>query len=112
MKMIIAVIPHHKLDDLQQELEKVDVTRMTIFDVRGFGQQKGHKEIFRAQEVSVKFVNKLEIQIAVNDKFAKVTVDTIQKVCYTGNPGDGKIFVLPLEETYRISTKESGSTAI
>jgi nitrogen regulatory protein PII len=112
MKMIIAVIPHHKLDELQQELEKVDVTRMTIFDVRGFGQQKGHKEIFRAQEVSVKFVNKLEVQIAVNDKFAKVTVDTIIKVCYTGNPGDGKIFVLPLEETHRISTKESGSSAI
>lgn len=112
MKFIIAIVPHHKLDELQTELEKEDVTRMTIMDVRGFGRQKGHKEIFRGQEVAVKFVNKLEIQIAVNDKFAQKTVETIKKVCYSGKAGDGKIFVLPLEETYRISTKESGGEAI
>lgn len=112
MKFVIAVIPHHKLEELKTELAKVDVTRMTIMDVRGYGRQKGHKEVFRGQEIMINFVNKLEVQIAVNDEFLKPTVDTILKVCYSGQAGDGKIFVLPLEETHRISTKETGKTAI
>ncbi|EHQ04567.1 MAG: P-II family nitrogen regulator [Leptonema illini] len=112
MKMVIAIIPHHKLDEVQVELEKVDVTRMTLMDVRGFGRQKGHKEIFRGQEVQVKFVNKLMIMIACNDDFVKPTTDTIQKVCFSGKPGDGKVFVLPLEEVFRISTREMGGAAI
>lgn len=112
MKFIIAVIQHHKIDELKQELAKVDVTRMTVMDVRGYGRQKGHKEIFRGQEVNINFVNKLELQIAVNDEFVKPTVDTINKVCFSGQAGDGKIFVLPLDETYRISSKEAGKTAI
>ncbi|MBX7056536.1 MAG: P-II family nitrogen regulator [Leptospirales bacterium] len=112
MKFVIAIVPHHKLEELKDELAKVDVTRMTIMDVRGYGRQKGHKEIFRGQEVHINFVNKLEIQIAVNDDFLKPTVDTIMRVCYSGKPGDGKVFVLPMDETYRVSTKESGRTAI
>lgn len=112
MKMVIAIIPHHKLDEVQTELEKVDVTRMTLIDVRGFGRQKGHKEIFRGQEVQVKFVNKLMMLIACNDPFVKPTMDTISKVCFSGNAGDGKVFVLPLEDVLRISTKELGSAAI
>ncbi len=112
MKFVIAIVPYHKLEELKNELAKADVTRMTITDVRGYGRQKGHTEIFRGQEVHINFVNKLEIQIAVNDEFLKPTVDTINRVCFTGKPGDGKIFVLPLEETYRISTKETGTTAI
>lgn len=112
MKMIVAIIPHHRLDDVQEELEKVGVTRMTVMDVRGYGRQKGNREPGKTSSKPTKFVNKLMMMIAVNDAFEKPTIDTIARVCYTGEIGDGKIFVMPLKEVLRISTKELGSSAI
>lgn len=112
MKLILAFIPHHKLDDVKNQLAKVDVTRMTVTDSRGYGRQKGHTEIFRGKEMHINFVSKLEIKIAVNDEFVKPAVEAIQEACFTGSPGDGKIIVMPIEEVYRISTRESGKEAI
>ena len=112
MKLVLAYIPHAKLDAVKNELAKADITRMSITDARGYGRQKGHTEVFRGKEVHINFVSKLEVKIAVNDEFVKPAVEAISKACYTGSHGDGKIFVLPLEEVYRISTKETGREAI
>lgn len=112
MKFIIAVVPHQKLDKLKERLAEIEVTRMTILDARGYGRQKGHREIFRGQEVHISFTHKLEVQIAVNEEFLQKTVDVIHEVCFSGKPGDGKVFVLPLEQVYRISTRESGEGAV
>ena len=112
MKMVIAMIPHSKLEDVKNELNKVEVTRMTVNDVRGFGRQKGHTEIIRGREIQINFVSKLEIKIAVNDEFLEPTIEAIKKGSYTGKAGDGKIFVMPLEQVHRISTKEEGTKAI
>lgn len=112
MKFLIAVIPHHKLDELKNELAKVDISRMTIVNAQGYGRQKGHKAVYRASETTINFVHKLEVQIALNDEFVQPAVETISRVCYTGQPGDGKIFIMPLEEVHRVSSKESGPTAI
>ncbi len=112
MKFLIAVIPHHKLEELKHELAKIEISRMTIINAQGYGRQKGHKAVYRASETMINFVHKLEVQIALNDEFVPTAVETISKVCYTGQPGDGKIFVMPLEEVHRISSKESGPEAI
>ncbi len=115
MKLIIAVIQPNRLEAVKQALADVEVFRLTVMDVQGFGRQKGHSELYRGHEVTVNLVRKVQLMIAVNDNFLQPTVDAIIKggrSGATGEVGDGKIFVLPLEDCIRIRTGERGGEAI
>ncbi|MEQ8211239.1 MAG: P-II family nitrogen regulator [Lacipirellulaceae bacterium] len=115
MKLIIAVIQPSKLEDVKQALSEVEVVRLTIMDVQGFGRQKGQTEIYRGREITVNLLRKVQLQIAVNDDFVEPTVNAILqggRTGETGQIGDGKIFVLPLEDCIRIRTGERGEEAI
>lgn len=115
MKFIIAVIQPSKLEDVKAALSEVEVVRLTIMDVQGFGRQKGQTELYRGHEVSVNLLRKVQLQIAVNDEFVEPTVNAIirgGRSGETGEIGDGKIFVLPLEDCVRIRTGERGAEAI
>jgi nitrogen regulatory protein P-II 2 len=115
MKMIEAIIQPSKLEAVKEALNEVEVVRLTISDVQGFGRQKGHTEIYRGHEYTVNLLRKVKLQIAVNDEFVEPTVNAIIKAGRTGaegKVGDGKIFILPLEDCIRIRTGERGSEAI
>jgi nitrogen regulatory protein P-II 2 len=115
MKLIIAVIQPNRLEAVKQALADVEVFRLTVMDVQGFGRQKGHSELYRGHEVTVNLVRKVQLMIAVNDNFLQPTIDAIIKggrTGPTGEVGDGKIFVLPLEDCIRIRTGERGGEAI
>ncbi|MDR0645229.1 MAG: P-II family nitrogen regulator [Treponema sp.] len=112
MKMIVAYIQPHALNEVKQELYKADVYKMSITNAMGCGQQKGYMESYRGVEAEVNLLKKVRIEIAVNDNFVKPTVDAIIHAARSGEIGDGKIFVLPIEECIRIRTGESGSSAI
>jgi nitrogen regulatory protein P-II 1 len=112
MKKIEAVIKPFKLDEVKEALNRLGVTGMTISEVKGFGRQKGHKEIFRGAEYDVEFVPKIKMEIIIDEALSDRVVDVIQQKAATGKIGDGKIFVLPLENAIRIRTGESGASAI
>ncbi len=112
MKYVIAVIQPSKLDAVKEALRDIEVTRMTVSDVMGFGRQKGHTENFLGKEYEINFTRKVKIEIALNDEFLQSTIDTIQKVAQTGKIGDGKLFVLPLDDVMRLRTGETGPEAI
>ncbi len=115
MKLIIAIIQPSKLEDVKAALSKVEVVRLTIMDVQGFGRQKGQTEVFRGREITVNLLRKVQLQIAVNDHFVEPTINAIIEGGRTGDDGsigDGKIFVLPLEDCIRIRTGERGPEAI
>src|SRR6188472_394813 len=115
MKLIIAIIPPSKLEAVKAALTEVEVFRLTVMDVQGFGRQKGHAEVFRGHEVAVNLLRKVQLQIAVNEEFVEPTVNAIIKGGRTGEKGeigDGKIFILPLEDCVRIRTGERGGEAI
>jgi nitrogen regulatory protein P-II 1 len=115
MKLIIAIIRPEKLDAVRQALNAVEVFRLTWMEVYGFGRQKGQSEMFRTHEVTVKYVRKIQLQIAVNEDFVEKTVNAIMEAGRSspeGRVGDGKIFILPLEDCYRIRTGERGPEAI
>ena len=115
MKLIIAIIQPSKLEDVKTALSEVEVVRLTIMDVQGYGRQKGRTEVYRGTEITVNLLRKVQLQIAVNDEFVEPTIDAIIKGGRTGSSGqlgDGKIFVLPLEDCIRIRTGERGSEAI
>lgn len=115
MKLIIAVIQPSKLEDVKQALSEVEVVRLTIMDVQGFGRQKGQTEIYRGREITVNLLRKVQLQIAVNDDFVEPTINAILQGGRTGDTGqigDGKIFVLPLDDCIRIRTGERGEEAI
>lgn len=112
MKMIIAMVQPHKLNDVKQALYKAEVFKMTITNVLGAGQQRGFTETYRGVETEVNLLKKVRIEIAVNDNFVQPTIDAIISGARTGNIGDGKIMVLPLEQCYRIRTGEEGKEAI
>lgn len=115
MRYVIAVIRPERLDAVKRELQRVEVNRLTVSPVSGYGAQKGHLEVYRAFELEVNLLEKIKIEIAVNDNFIEPTIEAIQKGARTGEKGeigDGKIFVLPLEDVVRISTGETGSEAI
>jgi nitrogen regulatory protein P-II 1 len=112
MKQIEAVIKPFKLDEVKEALTKVGIQGMTITEVKGFGRQKGHTELYRGAEYSVDFLPKVKIQILVPDDKAAQVVDTILQTARTGKIGDGKIFVTPTEEVIRIRTGEKGADAI
>lgn len=115
MKKIEAIIQPIKLELVKEALSQVGVTRMTVSDVQGFGQQKGHTEIFRGQEYEITFLRKVKLEIVVNDEFVEPAVEAIMKSAKSeggGKIGDGKIFVLPVDDTIRIRTEERGTEAI
>jgi len=115
MKLIIAIIQPSKLEAVKEALTKVEVVRLTVMDVQGFGRQKGQTEVFRGHEFTVNLLRKVQLQIAVNDEFVEPTISAIiqgGRTGPTGQIGDGKIFVLPLEDCIRIRTGERGREAI
>ena len=112
MKLIIAIIPPHKLDSVKSALEDVDVNLMTVTNVLGQGRQKGVTEIYRGAKEAGGLLNKIRLDIAVNEDFVEPTISAITKGAHTGDVGDGKIFVVDLAECIRISSAESGSEAI
>ncbi|GHV82466.1 nitrogen regulatory protein P-II 1 [Spirochaetia bacterium] len=112
MKLIIAYIQPHVLNEVKQELYKAEVYKMSVTNALGCGQQKGYTEHYRGVEMEVNLLKKVRIEIGVNDNFVKPTVDAIIRGARSGEIGDGKIFVLPIEETIRIRTGETGSVAI
>ena len=112
MKMIVAIIRPEKLEAVQEALGATEVYLMTVSDVRGCGRQRGFTENYRGNKVVIRLLSKVKLEIAVNDDFVKPTVSAIMEAGYSGNIGDGKIFVMDLEECYRIRTKESGTAAI
>lgn len=112
MKMIIAIIQPEKLDDVKEALFHSDICKMTVSRVRGCGQQGGYTEHYRGQVRSVNLIEKVRIEVAVNDDYVKGTVAAIIKGAKTDTIGDGKIFVMPMDECIRIRTDETGSAAI
>jgi nitrogen regulatory protein P-II 2 len=115
MKLILAIIQPSKLEDVKAALQDVEVVRLTIMDVQGFGRQKGQTEVYRGHEISVNLLRKVQLQIAVNEDFVEPTINAIIRGGRTGEAGeigDGKIFVLPLDDCIRIRTGERGPEAI
>ncbi len=112
MKLITAIIKPFKLDEVREALSDVGVTGLTITDVKGFGRQKGHTELYRGSEYVVDFLPKTKIEVAVSDDNADSVIDTISKVSNTGKIGDGKIFVSSLEQVVRIRTGELNEEAL
>lgn len=112
MKLIIAIIKPFKLEEVKQALAEIGVEGMTVTEVKGFGRQKGHTEIYRGSEYTVDFLPKVKIEIVVFDEIVGKTVDAIVKSAKTGKIGDGKVFVLPIEEAVRIRTDERGESAV
>ena len=112
MKKVEAIIRHFKLDEVKDALTERGVTGMTITEVRGFGRQKGHTEMYRGTEYEVDFVPKIKIEAVVSDAMLQTVLDTIIRSAQTGQVGDGKIFVTDLAEAVRIRTGESGEHAI
>jgi len=115
MKLIIAIIQPNKLEDVKVALTEVEVFRLTVMDCQGFGRQKGHTDAYRGHEFTVNLLRKVQLQIAVNDEFVEPTINAVLKAGRSskkGEIGDGKIFVLPLEDCIRIRTGERGPDAI
>lgn len=112
MKKIEAIIKPFKLDEVKDALNDLGIVGMTISEVRGFGRQKGHKELFRGSEYVVDLLPKVKIELVVKDELADRVVDTIMQTARTGNIGDGKIFVSTLDDVYRIRTGEEGESAL
>jgi len=112
MKKIEAIIKTFKLDDVKETLNEIGMQGMTIVEVKGYGRQKGHKEIYRGAEYVVDFIPKIKIELVVSEDSLDKVVDSITKAANTGKIGDGKIFVLPVEEAIRVRTGERGEDAI
>lgn len=112
MKLVIAIIKPFKLDDVRQELSDIGVQGMTVTEVKGFGRQKGHTELYRGAEYVVDFLPKVKIEIGVATDMVDKVIDAITRAASTGKIGDGKIFVTNLEQTVRIRTGESGPDAL
>jgi len=112
MKLIVAVIKPFKLDDVRQALADHGVLGLTASEVKGFGRQKGHAEVYRGAEYAVEFLPKAKLEIAVPDSAVNAVIDLIRQTANTGQIGDGKIFVLSLDESLRIRTGETGESAL
>lgn len=112
MKKIEAVIKPFKLDEVKKALNDINIEGMTVTEVKGFGRQKGHAELYRGAEYTVDFLPKIKIEIVTSEDMAAKVVDAIINAAKTGKIGDGKIFVLPVEETIRIRTAEKGKEAL
>jgi len=112
MKLISAIIKPFKLDDVREALSEIGVTGITVTEVKGFGRQKGHTELYRGAEYVVDFLPKVKIDVAVNDDIVDQVIESICGAADTGKIGDGKIFVYPVEQVIRIRTRESGPGAL
>jgi len=112
MKLIKAIIKPFKLEEVKDALSEIGVEGMTVSEVKGFGRQKGHTEIYRGSEYTVDFLPKVKIEIAIADDLANKVVDAIVSASQTGKIGDGKIFIIPIEEAVRIRTGEKGEEAL
>ncbi|MDE3057468.1 MAG: P-II family nitrogen regulator [Bacteroidota bacterium] len=112
MKKIEAIIRPFKLDDVREALSEIGVKGMTLSEVKGYGRQKGHTEIYRGSEYQIDFLPKIKLEIVVKDSMLDAVVETILKASQTGQVGDGKIFVTTVEEAIRVRTEESGEEAL
>jgi len=112
MKKVEAIIKPFKLDDVKEALSEIGIYGMTVTEVNGYGRQKGHKEIYRGAEYVVDFVPKIKVEIVVNDDRVQEAVDTIRNAANSGKIGDGKIFVLSVEQAIRVRTGETGNEAL
>ncbi|HCH70696.1 MAG TPA: P-II family nitrogen regulator [Colwellia sp.] len=112
MKIVNAIIKPFKLDDVREAISEIGVEGITVSEVKGFGRQKGHTELYRGAEYQVDFLPKVKLEIAVNDDIVERLVETITKAAYTGKIGDGKIFVYDLVQVVRIRTGEQDSEAL
>ena len=112
MKIITAIIKPFKLDDVRQALGEIGVQGLTVSEVKGFGRQKGHTELYRGAEYVVDFLPKVKLEIAIDDDLVDQAIEAITSSANTGKIGDGKIFITPLEQVVRIRTGESGPTAL
>ena len=112
MKLVMAIIKPHRLDEVKEALREIGVRGMTAVEAQGFGRQRGHTEIYRGAEYQVDFVPKVQIEVMAEDHEVPGVIDAIMASARTGKIGDGKIFVLPAEEVYRIRTGEMGPDAV
>ena len=112
MKLVAAIIKPFKLDDVREALSEISVQGMTVTEVKGFGRQKGHTELYRGAEYVVDFLPKIKIEVAISDDSLSAVVEAISKAANTGKVGDGKIFVSNLEDVIRIRTGEQGPEAV
>jgi nitrogen regulatory protein P-II 2 len=112
MKFVSAIIKPFKLDEVREALSAIGVQGITVTEVKGFGRQKGHTELYRGAECVIDFLPKIKIEVAIDDDLLAQVIDAIEKSAATGNIGDGKIFVFNLEQAHRIRTGESGVEAL
>ena len=112
MKLIIAIIKPFKLEEVKLALAEIGIEGMTVSEVKGFGRQKGHTEIYRGSEYTVDFLPKVKLEIALPEELVAKAVDAIVKSAKTGKIGDGKVFVMPIDEVIRIRTEERGDSAV
>jgi len=112
MKKVEAIIKPFKLDDVKEGLSNLGVKGLTVSEVKGFGRQRGHREVYRGAEYQVDFVSKIKIEVVMEDELVPEAVKVIQEKARTGQIGDGKIFILPVEDAIRIRTAETGKDAI
>ena len=112
MKLITAIVKPFKLDEVREALSNIGVAGITVTEVKGFGRQKGHTELYRGAEYVVDFLPKVKIEVVMEDALVERAVEAIQQAAHTGRIGDGKIFVTPVEEVIRIRTGEKGADAI
>lgn len=112
MKKIEAIIKPFKLDDVKEALSDIGIQGMTVSETKGYGRQKGHKEVYRGAEYAVDFVPKLKLEIVVDDDMLEQVIDTVVKTAYTGKIGDGKIFIHDMMDAVRIRTGERGKNAL
>jgi|TARA_R110001592_G_scaffold93168_1_gene270757 nitrogen regulatory protein P-II 2 len=112
MKLVTAIIKPFKLDDVREALSEIGVQGITVTEVKGFGRQKGHTELYRGAEYVVDFLPKVKVEVAIGTDLLDQVIDAISKAAHTGKIGDGKIFVSPLEQVIRIRTGETGTDAV
>ncbi len=112
MKLITAIIKPFKLDEVREALDALDLPGMTVTEVKGFGRQKGHNELYRGAEYVVDFLPKIKIELAIADEAVNTAIEAIMKAAHTGKIGDGKIFVTPLEQVIRVRTGEIDAEAL
>lgn len=112
MKLVVAIIKPFKLDEVREALSDIGIQGMTVMEVKGFGRQKGHTELYRGAEYTVDFLPKLRLELAISDELVERAIEALCSAAHTGKIGDGKIFVTPLEQAIRIRTGEQGAGAL